>query len=60
MCVAVNSHACYKGIVNGITNCSTCLKKKKIYFGIVCVKCVCVSERERECVFRRLHCNEMF
>ena len=24
MCVAVNSHACYIWIVNGITNCSTC------------------------------------
>ena len=40
VCVGVNSHACYRWIVNVITDCNSCFLFQCVsfYFGLVCVR----------------------
>ena len=55
LCVAVNSHACYRCIVNDITDCNSFLFQcVSFYFGLVCVRWSVYV-----CVFT-LHCNKIF
>ena len=43
MYVAVNSHACYRWIVNDITDCKTCLFYVSGLFVLFCFSIVCVQ-----------------
>ena len=58
VCVAVNSHACYRWVVNDITDCNSCL-----FFVSVCVVhfvLACVRWSVYVCVFTWLHCKKIF
>ena len=45
VCVSVNSHACYRWIVNGITGSNSCFLFQYFSFGLVYIRwCVWVSE----------------
>ena len=50
VCVAVNSHACYRWIVNDITDCNSCLFSVSV-FVVLFWSCMCQMVCVYICVF---------